>query len=157
MTTPTLDTDAIRDDVDVSRDDAGSTLIEVLIGIALMGTIVAAIAGAMLTSLVASSTAFDVAELETVLINASDTVHRATPDCDYGAVVDAVGIAEGWPSGSITSVEELLVRDPDGTNPQFVAACTVVQPGDVQSVVITATHPSSGVVQSLKVVKSSVP
>ena len=153
MTTPTLDTDAIRDDVDVSRDDAGSTLIEVLIGIALMGTIVAA----MLTSLVASSTAFDVAELETVLINASDTVHRATPDCDYGAVVDAVGIAEGWPSGSITSVEELLVRDPDGTNPQFVAACTVVQPGDVQSVVITATHPSSGVVQSLKVVKSSVP
>lgn len=156
MTTPTLDTDSF-DDVGVSRGDSGSTLIEVLIAIALMGTVVAAIAGAMLTSLVASSTAFDVAELETVLINASDTVHRATPSCDYNAAVDAVGVAEGWPSGSLTSVSEILVRDPDGSNARFESACTVVQAGDVQTVVITATHPSSGVAQSLKVVKSSVP
>lgn len=157
MTSCTFATDKPCDDVDTTRSDAGATMVEVLIAIVLMGTVVAAITGAMLTSISASSRAFDIAELETVLINASDSVDRATRNCDYSAEVDAAGISEGWPSGSVTAVAEILVRDPDGSNARFESACVDVKAGDVQTVLISATHPSSGVVQTLKVVKSSVP
>jgi len=138
------------------RGETGATLVEVVISITLMGTVIAAIVGALLSSVVASSTAVDSAELEAVLITASDHLDRAEPNCNYDEQLDAVATSQGWAAGSIIGTYQLLVHDDDGTAQFESVDCDEILAGDVQTIVITATHPFGGQSRTLKVVKSSV-
>jgi Tfp pilus assembly protein PilV len=152
--------DVCDDEADVQPRvprDAGVTLTEILISIVLLGTLVSALLVAVQSSLGASSAAFDGAQIETVLLNASDRVSRAPQLCDYEAYVDAAALAEGWEVTTTSVSVEILVAntgDPSDWQPQTCPAD--VRPFDVQRLTISASNPSGTVSRTLTVVKSDV-
>src|SRR5262245_17951178 len=76
--------------------DTGFTIVEVVM------TIVPII-DATITSVRASSTVREVAEVETVLQNAADRVNRAPTLCNYDVYVQAAALAKGWAPGQTTA------------------------------------------------------
>lgn len=139
------------------RHDAGVTLTEILVSIALMGVLITAILAAIQTSIRASSIAYKGAQIETVLINASDRVSRAPQLCEYEAYVDAAALAEGWPDTALSVTVEKLVANTGAASDWAAQSCPAdVRPFDVQRLVITATDPSVGITRTLTVVKSDV-
>jgi prepilin-type N-terminal cleavage/methylation domain-containing protein len=78
--------------------DRGFSLVEVVMAIALMGTVILAILDATFTSVKTSTTARESAEIQTVLQNAADRVNRADPGCDYSVFVRSAVQAKGWPA-----------------------------------------------------------
>ena len=142
------------------RSDAGVTLVEIMLSIVLMGVLMAALLAAVQVSIRSSSTAYTGAQVETVLINASDRVARAPQRCDYEEYVDAAALAEGWDVSTTTvAVEELVVGM--GATPatwQLLAkSCNKdFNAFDVQRLTITATDPSGRLTRTLTVVKSDV-
>ncbi len=137
--------------------DRGSTLVELLISIVLIGVVVTSMLAALRTSVLASSLVFDAARVETVLLNAGDRVARAPQQCEYEAYVDAAAVAEGWPLDTTSVVVERLVGD--GTDPadwQPQACPDDVTAFDVQRLTITAAHPDGRITRTLTVVKSDV-
>jgi prepilin-type N-terminal cleavage/methylation domain-containing protein len=83
--------------------DRGFSLVEVVMAIALMGTVVLAILDATFSSVKSSTTARESAEIQTVLQNAGDRVNRADPGCDYSVFVKAAVQAKGWPSANASA------------------------------------------------------
>jgi len=139
------------------RRDAGVSLPEILVSIVLMGTLLAAVMSAVQMSVRSSSVAFAGAQLETVLLNASDRINRAPQLCDYEAYVDAAALAEGWPDTTTSVVVEKLVAntgDPSDWQPQTCPAD--VGPFDVQRLTVTATNPAGTTTRTLTIVKSDV-
>lgn len=137
--------------------DAGVTLPELIVSIVLMGTLLAAVMAAVQMSVRSSSVAFEGAQLETVLLNASDRVTRAPQLCDYEAYVDAAALAEGWADTTTSVVVEKLVAntgDPSDWQPQTCPAD--VGPFDVQRLTVTATNPAGTTTRTLTLVKSDV-
>jgi type II secretory pathway pseudopilin PulG len=137
--------------------DVGATLVEIIISIVLMGTLLAAVMSAVQLSIRSSSVAYEGAQLETVLLNASDRVTRAPQLCDYEVYVDAAALAEGWPDTSTSVVVEKLVAntgDPSDWQPQTCPAD--VRPFDVQRLTVTATNPAGTTTRTLTMVKSDV-
>ena len=59
------------------RRDAGFTLVEAVVTIALMSIVVVPVLGAVMASIEASSRSRSAAQIETVIVNASDRVNRA--------------------------------------------------------------------------------
>ncbi len=144
---------------DSSRtEDRGVSLVEIIVAIALIGTIVVATVNAIFTSISVSSRTFIAAEVETVLINASDRVNRAPQLCDYEVYVDAAALAEGWDSSLVSSTTERLVANTGDTSADWeTQPCPAdVAPFDVQRVTITLTDPDNKVTKTLTVVKSDV-
>ncbi|MEY2401028.1 MAG: hypothetical protein QOJ08_1139 [Ilumatobacteraceae bacterium] len=76
--------------------DQGFSLVEIVMAIALMGTVVLAILNATFASVTASTSARESAEIQTVLQNAADRVNRADPGCDYSIFVQSAVLAKGW-------------------------------------------------------------
>ena len=139
------------------RRDQGATLTEIMVSVALIGVLLAALLGAVRASIQSSSIAFSGAEVETVLLNASDRVSRAPQLCDYEAYVDAAALSEGWDVATTSvSVEELVANtgNPSDWQPQSCPAD--VSPFDVQRVTITASNPDGSITRTLTVVKSDV-
>lgn len=139
-------------------DDRGSSLIEVLISIVLIGMIVVSMLAALRSGIVASSLVFEGAKTETVLLNAGDRVSRAPQLCDYEIYVDAAAQAEGWPDSATSVVTERLVANTgDPVNDWAPQTCPDdVRPFDVQRMTITATDPDGAITRTLTVVKSNV-
>lgn len=139
------------------RRDHGATLTEIMVSIALIGVLVAALLGAVQASIRSSSVAFAGAEVETVLLNASDRISRAPQLCDYEAYVDAAALAEGWDISTTSVTVELLVANTGSPSDWQPQACPAdVSPFDVQRLTITATNPGGGTTRTLTVVKSDV-
>ncbi|MFK7916971.1 MAG: hypothetical protein AB8G14_02745 [Ilumatobacter sp.] len=138
--------------------DAGSTLTEILISIGLLATIVIALATAVQAMLTSSSTIFEAAQIETVLLNAGDQIDRAPQQCNYDTVVQAAALAEGWPSDAVTVNVEILVSNTGDESVDWVAQdCTsTVEAFDVQRLTIRAEHPTEQISRVLTVVKSNV-
>lgn len=137
--------------------DRGASLTEVMVSIVLIGVLVTALLGAVQVSIRSSSVAFDGAEVETVLLNASDRVSRAPQLCDYEAYVDAAALAEGWDVSTTSVTVEHLVANtgsPSDWQPQTCPAD--VSPFDVQRLTISASNPDGGITRTLTVVKSDV-
>lgn len=139
-----------------SSRDGGYTFVEILVTVVLMGTVVLAILAAVLTSVIASRTVYDSAQLSTVLLNAVDRVSRAPQLCDYRPYVEAAALSQGWPPGSVTSQTDRLLRN-DGAEDDWGDGCA----GDVAAfnvvrVTITAATPDGGLQRRVTVVKSSV-
>jgi prepilin-type N-terminal cleavage/methylation domain-containing protein len=84
------------DDQQPPACDHGFSLVEVVIAIALMGTVVLALLDATFASVKASTTGRESAEIQTVLQNAADRVNRADPGCDYSIFVKSAVLAKGW-------------------------------------------------------------
>jgi type II secretory pathway pseudopilin PulG len=154
--------DARRDPVGeqngVARRDRGSSLLEILVSIVLLGTVVAALVTAVLAMVQASSTVFEAARVETVLLNAGDQVDRARQQCNYDTVVQAAALAEGWPADQITVTVEILQSNTGNDAADWVPQdCgTALQPFDVQRLTISADHPTQPITRTLTVVKSDV-
>lgn len=144
--------------------DQGTTLVEVLISLALISTLVAALIGAVLVSVGSSSVAFEGAKVETVLLNAADRIDRARQLCDYEEYVDAAAAAvdadNPWPASSITAtVEKLVDNTGSPTNDWQPSDCATdpdVEPFDVQRITITASNPEGSITRTLTMVKSDV-
>lgn len=138
--------------------DLGVTLIEMVVTIALLSLVVVGILGAVRTSISSSSSAYDAAELETVLINAADRIDRATQRCEYEDYVDAAALANGWPVASISASVELLVANTGNPSTDWAPqTCPAdVRPFDVQRVVVTASTPDGNNTRTMIVVKSDV-
>lgn len=138
--------------------DTGSTLLEIVISTVLLGTIVASLVTAVLTMVRASSTVYEAARVETVLLNAGNQVDRSRQQCNYDTVVEAAALAEGWPAEQITVTVELLQANTGDESSDWVPQdCgTALEPFDVQRLTISATHPTQQITRTLMVVKSHV-
>ncbi|MEK7426079.1 MAG: pseudouridine synthase, partial [Actinomycetota bacterium] len=88
-----------RDRADGPAADRGFTLVEVVLTISLIGIIIVPILDATFTSIRASTTSRESAEVETVLQNAADRVNRAPTLCGYQIYVEAAALAKGWQAG----------------------------------------------------------
>ncbi len=157
------DGSSAHEDEDLRRNpkflrDAGATFVEILVSIVLMGTIVAALSAAVFAMVRTSSTVFEITQVETVLLNASDLVERSPQQCSYDSVVEGAAGAAGWPVDSVTATVEIL-RTNTG-NPagdwELQDCSETVEPFDVQRLVIRAEHPTVEVTRTLTVVKSNV-
>ncbi|MFK8023881.1 MAG: hypothetical protein AB8G26_07945 [Ilumatobacter sp.] len=140
------------------RDDAGTSLVEILVALVIAGTVIAALLAAVQTSIRSSAITFKASEVETVLFNASDRVARAPQRCEYDQYVQAAALAAGWPADSITvEVERLTASDDDPDTDWSAQVCPAdVAAFDVQRLVITATDPTGEITRTRTVVKSDV-
>ena len=64
-------------------------MIDIVCSISLIGIVIVPMINSTFTAIAASSTARQVAEIETVLQNAADCVNRAPTDCDYAIYIEA--------------------------------------------------------------------
>ena len=148
------------EDLLLASRDSGFSLVEVIITIVLMGTVLIAIMNASIAGIKASSSAGDVAQIETVLQNAADRVNRAPVKCDYGVYVSAAAqVAWGDPSLATASYKWYQPgADATATGTWNTGPCSTpgVAGKDVQLVTITVTSPSGRVTRSMQVVKSNV-
>jgi type II secretory pathway pseudopilin PulG len=136
--------------------DVGSTYVEVVVAIVLIGLVVVPTLAAVRTSIRTSTTAKAAAEVETELINLADAVEQAPHDsnCDY---TNAVVLAT--PTGWTVTVEHSYLKDavPDPVWSPFTGGCPSDAPYTGRPIVkvsITITHPDS-VVRTLEVVKDA--
>lgn len=157
--------------------DRGSTLIELVIAIALMGMVVAGVLGAMATSVSMSRMSDDQAKVEAVLGNAADrlTGYAYIP-CPSGGqagfggylpIVQAAAGAVGWPTSTV-SISDIRYWSPGAsaatgtwvasnglTGNECNEAASLTTSRTLQKVTITVSSPE-GLVRSLEVVKSNV-
>jgi len=142
-----------------NRRDAGSTFIEILVTIVLLGTVVIAVLAAVQTSVRVSTVNNDAARVETVLLDAVDRVNRADRadfPCDLSAPVVAAVEVQGW-QPSNAAVEQWYLDGGVWTHGSAaLPACPEVglTQGLVQRVMVTVTSPNGGISRSIQVVKS---
>ncbi len=144
--------------VDDTVTDRGTTLVEILMSIVLIGLVVTSILAASHAGIVASSTVYEAGQVETVLLNAGDRVHRAPQRCEYEEYVDAAALAQGWTVDATSSSVELLVANTGNPSADWEAqTCSgSVSAFDVQRVTIIASSPDGKITRTLTVVKSNV-
>lgn len=100
-----------------ARRDAGLTLTELLVTIALMGTLVVALLAAVQTSITVSARGRTTAQMETLIVNVADRVNRAkfaTDNCEAGylpAARGAYSVAWGNAEDVAAKVDELVQVD----------------------------------------------
>ena len=142
--------------------DGGFSLVDILCAISLIGIVVLPMLDTVYTTLAASSTSREVAEIETVLQNAADRVNRAPTGCDYTVYVQAAAQSKGWNATQASATYKYYVpgatakaADPgtwtDGGCPNGVRT-----PGLIQLVTVTIQSESGMISRSIKVVKSDV-
>jgi type II secretory pathway pseudopilin PulG len=145
--------------------DRGFSIVEIVVSIALMGTVVVAILSAVGTSIKASSVSRSSAQVETAIVNAADRVNRAPQSCDYTIYAQAAVQIEGWPKENASVTQEYYVPGADATIPGTWATgapgfegCDGVAPSQllVQRVKVSIVSPDGKVRRSIEVVKSNV-
>lgn len=123
-----------------------------------MSILIAPLLSSVIAGIRASTNTSNMAQVETVLQNASDRVNRAPKKCDYSVYVRAAAQSVGWAAtqASVTA-PEVYVPAAAPTSVGTWAACTGTPKAlDVQMMTITVTSPDGKVTRALKVVKSSV-
>ena len=142
--------------------DEGFSLVEVVMAIVLIALVIIPIIDATFTSVRASSTAREAAEVETVLQNAADRVNRAPTGCEYDIYVDAAARSKGWQATQASATYQHYLP---GATALAVDAGTWVPngcpgpgltPGLIQLVTITVSSDSGTIQRTIKVVKSDV-
>ncbi len=78
-----------------------------------MGSVILALINATFTSVKASSSARESAEIQTVLQNAADRVNRADPGCDYLLAVQAAAMSKGWQASQATATYQYYIPGVD--------------------------------------------
>lgn len=140
--------------------DGGFSLVEVVLGVTIMGTVLVPSLDAVFASVRASAAVREGAQIETVLQNAADRITRAPKRCDYSVYAEAAAQTEGWSANQVRVAMWHLVPGADPTLPGSWApgGC----PGDlptellVQQAEVSVTGPSGRVERSIRVVKSDV-
>ncbi|KGA07146.1 MAG: hypothetical protein GM46_9240 [actinobacterium acAcidi] len=142
----------------MKRRDRGSSLIEVVIAVALMGVVISGVFGAMWSAIHLSKFSDDQAKVEAVLGSAADRLaNYAYIPCPtnnsnggYLPIIQAAAGTVDWPSSTGTWLE---------TNALSVNECnetaSLTTARTLQRIKITVTSPS-GYAKSLEVVKSNV-
>jgi len=152
--------DAVADQLALPARDAGFSLTESIIAVALMAIAVVPILLAAGLTVRTSSQSRSLTRLETVLANAADRVNRAPEGCDYTVYVQAAALAEGWQSSqaavSYQYYEPGASASTAGTWQSGACPNGVRSSGLVQMVNITLTAPDGLTVRTLQVVKSDV-
>ena len=140
--------------------DRGTTLVELLVTIVIMGTVMAPVMNAVVASITASATNRGLAQVETALHNAADKVNRARKGCDYTVFASAAAQAQGWSSSAATVQQFHYVPAATPATPGTWAngACPATGLRDllVQLVTVTVTNPDTGAQRTIQVVKSDV-
>ncbi len=159
-------TPTVPDDDRRSRArDGGFSIVEIVVSIALMGTVVVAILSAVGMSVKASSTSRSSAQVETAIVNAADRVNRAKQSCNYTIYAQAAVQIEGWPKETASVTQEYYVPGADARTPGTWATgaagsegCPGAGPSQllVQRVKVSIVSPDGKVRRSIEVVKSNV-
>jgi len=141
--------------------DPGSTLVEIVIAIALIGIIVVPTLAAMGALIRVSTTSREAANIETVLLNVADRINRApTSECDYTAYAQAAVVTHGWSASDIVVGHQYydVVNDTWITGPAGAAACPASgnRPLLVKLVTLTVTSPQADISRTIQVVKSDI-
>jgi type II secretory pathway pseudopilin PulG len=146
--------------------DGGFTMVEVVMTIVLISLVIIPIIDATFTSVKASSTAREVAELDTVLQNAADRVNRATPSCNYDMFVQAAALAKGWQASQASATIQYYIPGPSAhaaDQGTWAAEACPGSPGPlvrtprlIQKVTITVFSDSGSIHRSIQVVKSDI-
>lgn len=158
----------------MTRQDRGSSLIEVVIAVALMGLLVPGILGAMWSAIRMSGFSDDQAKVEAVLGGAADRLTNyayipcptSSGNGGYLPIIQAASGAVDWPTSAVT-LTKIEFWNP--TSPSTGAwqainnlagnecneAASLTTARTLQRVTVTVTAPS-GVSASLEVVKSNV-
>lgn len=143
-----------------SRRDAGFTIVEAVIAVALMAVMVVPMLGAVFTAVSESARSRAAAQVETTIVNAADRVNRAPKECDYLVYVQAAVRSQGWEASQASLVQEYYVpgEQPDDSGTWVAGACEIDTPTDllVQRITITISSPDADVSRSIQVVKSDV-
>lgn len=169
-------TDSLPTAPDVRRD-AGFTLPEVLVALALMGTVIAAIVGGLLVVTKATATSDEQAKVEAVLIGAADRLAavpwNACPSgVSYLSAVKGAAANVDWDGSRVQIIDTKMWSRP-ATNPERLfdgnwvdvsggaAGCQQEDAKNspsttVQRVTIQVTSPSGTIQRELRVVKSLV-
>lgn len=149
----------------VGARDRGFSYVEVVVTIVLMGVLVVPILAAVRTSIRGATVSRAAAELETVLVNAADVVHRAdlvAEQCDLTSEAQQAAITQGWAATAV-EVEHFYLQSDGSWSLEFdpatddcpLAATSARPNGPVVLVRITVTSPDEDVTRSLEVVKSA--
>lgn len=141
------------------RRDVGSTFIEVLVAIVLIGLVVLPILAAVRASIRASSISSESAEIETLLVNAIDRVSRAPSGCDYTPYAAAAVEIFGWSVDGLDVEQWYLEADgawAAGEDDWEACPTDSERPpeGQAQKIRITVTSDTGQVSRSIEVVKS---
>lgn len=142
------------------RRDVGMTFVETVLTVVLLGVVVVPVLAAVRSAVRTSAVAESAAQVETVLIDATDRVHRAANSCDFTG--DAASAAEsiGWPTASVTVRHEYLDETGQwatGTVPELPACPDGNNRlGLAKRVTITVTDPDGHVSRTIQMVKSDV-
>jgi Tfp pilus assembly protein PilV len=143
-----------------SARDAGFSLTESIIAVALMAIAVVPILLAAGLTLRTSSQSRSLTRVETVLANAADRVNRAPEGCDYAVYVQAAALAEGWQASqaavSYQYYEPGASATTGGAWKSGACPSGVRSTGLVQMVTISLTAPDGMTVRTVQVVKSDV-
>lgn len=148
-----------RQSVVLARRDAGATLTEIVVAVALLAIIVVPVLGGLIAATRASSVARASSNVETALINAVDRINRADAVtnqlCDYYPYARAAVVTQGWSDSEVSVVNEHLDLDAAAW---VSGGCPsgLYQAGLVQRVTITIRDPEGHISRSIQVVKSNV-
>ena len=142
------------------RRDAGFSLVEAVISIALMSIVVIPVLGAVMASIEASARSRSAAQIETVIVNAADRVNRAPTSCGYQEYVRAALGSQQWDPNLATVIEEHYVAaaTPNQAGTWAPGPCLIDSPTEllVQRVTIRIASPDGKVNRQIQVVKSDV-
>lgn len=140
--------------------DAGFSLTEIIIAVALMALIVVPIMLAAGLSVRTSSQSRTLSRVETVLANAADRVNRAPEGCDYTVYVQAAALAEGWDASHATVAYQYYTpaatANVGGTWTAGACPNGVRPAGLVQMITIGITSGDGKTLRTIQVVKSDV-
>lgn len=151
-----------RGEIDHTREDSGFTLVEVVMTIVLISMTIIPILDATFTSIKASATVREVAEIDTLLQNAADRVNRAPTLCDYSVYIQAAALAKGWDATNVSGEYQYYVagasaRAADAGHWESGACPNNARtPRLIQMVTISARTESGSIKRSIQVVKSDV-
>jgi hypothetical protein len=146
------------------RVDRGSSLVEILVSVVLIGMVVTAVLVTLRTSVSASSTNRDHVNGHAWLQSASDVLYgSAREDCGtealsrepqvraaYEAIVRTTANPEGWPAEQISVVPPVLFWDGDST---YQTTCYDDSGVNLQLITIEVRGPNGRIVESVQVVK----
>ncbi|MEQ1698553.1 MAG: prepilin-type N-terminal cleavage/methylation domain-containing protein [Ilumatobacteraceae bacterium] len=145
------------------RHDAGFSLVEMVVTIALIGVAVIPIMVAAYAMVKNSNYNRNATRVETVLSNAADRVNRAGGDCGYTDYYNAAVQSAGWKTEQISVQYEWYEPGVNAAAPGVwhidADGCpdgTGYTDELVQRITITLTSPDGAVSRSVQVVKSKI-
>lgn len=142
--------------------DSGVSVVEVIMTIMLVAVVVVPLMDAAITSIRASTSAREAAEVETVLANAADRINRAPTLCDYRIYAEAAALSKGWEASSVTISYQYYIpgssalASTPGTWAAGACPGGARTPRLIQLLNVSVTSPSGDITRSMKVVKSDV-